>query len=370
MRWKCEKCGLVLANVTTRRVMCRCGTVSEIFQNGEAFREQNRQLGTFDRDEPISSPYWERDERRAICQGCEHFNAKSARCVHIDLGCSRTYQRVANSTQGRCPKGKWDISRRVWVTNADMAALVPEVAQRLPQDISRVAAMPRSGMMAASYIAAHLHLPLYSLIDGEFVNVGGGSRMMQYVEREGRTLLVDDTMASGQSWKRLIASGFDTTNTLLLSMYCSLECRHIPDFTGKILPLPHLLEWNLFSCGYMDMAGLDMDGIICEDNDGAVDPRPLYLPRNKPCKAIITARPESFRTTTRDWLAKWDVKYDELTMWPGGEHERTLSAVADYKAAACVAAGCAFYVESGVGLANAMRERGIRVLCPEDGWLK
>jgi hypothetical protein len=370
MKWQCGKCGLKL-NVNTRRVFCQCGNIEDVKQRGaKDYRAVNHQLPAFNRDAPIVSPSWEREERRSICGQCDHFNRESARCPFIDLGCHRTYVRVVETTQGRCPEGKWGVSSRKWVSNADMAALVVKVAQRLPADVTRIAGVPRSGMMAAAYLAAHLHLPLYTVLDGQITPAGGGSRMLGHVERPGRTVIVDDTVAGGLSFIRLRESGVATSDTLLVAMHCSPESRHIPDIIGEILPLPHLLEWNLFSCGYMDMAGLDIDGIICEDNWDNPDPKPLYLPRNRPAKSLITARPEAMRDVTRAWLEKWGVQYQSLVMWPGNADNRTLEAVADYKAAAVVATEAAFYVESSVGLANAMRERGIRVLCPEEGWLR
>jgi hypothetical protein len=370
MNCTCKKCGMVIKNVTTKRIFCRCGTMTEVSLGSEDFRLTNRKIGKFNKNAFIKLPHWESSSRRAICNTCENFNSKSNRCSYIDLGCSCSYNQAVTSVQGKCPKDKWTTKQHKWITNADMAELVVKVSMDLPPDITRVVGIPRSGMMAAAYLATHLHLPLYSLIDGKCVSVGSGLRMNQYVEREGVTLVVDDTTANGWTWGRLQDCGFDKENTCFLSMYCSLECQHIPDFIGKILPLPHLLEWNLFSCGYISSAGLDMDGVICENNNGTIVPRPLYLPRNNLVKAIITARPDSYRADTLAWLDKWNVKYEELIMWPGSEHERTLDAVADYKATAFVISGCTFYIESDLGLANAMRDRGIRVFCLEDGLLK
>jgi hypothetical protein len=225
-------------------------------------------------------------------------------------------------------------------------------------------------MMAAAFIATHLHLPLYSIVDGDLREVGGGSRMTGYVDHGGRTLIVDDTIAGGRTWARIKEGGIDTNDAVFLCMYCPPNLAYVPDIVGEILALPHFLEWNLFSCGYMSVAGLDLDGVICEDNYGDPDPKPLYLPRSIACRAIITARPESCRSETVNWLAKWGVQYSELIMWQRGEAERTPDAVADYKCAAVQATGCDFYIESGPGLSAMMRERGVRVLCPAEGFLR
>jgi hypothetical protein len=273
-------------------------------------------------------------------------------------------------SQGKCKLGKWPHMRHRFVTNADLAKLIVEVAKRLPPDVSRIVGIPRSGLMAASFLAAHLHLPLYSIVDSSLRSVGGGSRMSEHVELPGRTLVVDDTVTSGRTWLRVKQAIPSADSPLLLAMYCTPDKGHIPDIVGEFLPLPHLLEWNLFSCGYMSIAGLDLDGVICEDNDGDEDPAPLYLPRHQRVRAIITARPESWREVTRSWLTRWNVLYDELVMWPSREEDRTLDAVADFKVAAMQATGCVFYVESGPGLSHAMRERGARVLCPDEGWLR
>jgi hypothetical protein len=135
------------------------------------------------------------------------------------------------------------------------------------------------------------------------------------------------------------------------------------------MDLPHLLEWNLFNSWCCANIGTDMDGILCHNPPRQSES--LYLCRRTPVREIITARHEKERAGTVQWLGDHRVRYGKLSMWPWStESRRDLHRVAAWKARSVRASGLEWYVESEPAMADAIREHGIRVLCPEQGELR
>jgi adenine/guanine phosphoribosyltransferase-like PRPP-binding protein len=249
------------------------------------------------------------------------------------------------------------------------------LATLLPKNITRIIGVPRSGMLPASIIATHLHLPLYSVVGERIVPfgdnfklnyVGGGFRTINtydFLKDDGVWLFVDDTIGSGNSYRKIFEK-LKVDNSYLISAIFSTKRLDL-DFYAEELQDPHLLEWNMFNSRFVRHFATDMDGIICQNPP--YSERPLYLIRFNPVKAIITARYEGIRQQTVEWLQAWGVQYDRLIMYPK-EDNRNLEEVAKWKADQVKLLDVDGYIESEPILSDRIREHGVKVLCPSQGF--
>jgi hypothetical protein len=252
----------------------------------------------------------------------------------------------------------------------ELAAAAVQLASRLPDNVSRIVAIPRSGLIPASIIATLLHLPLYVLRQDGEIPLGGGSRTGwgALQPRTGIPAYIDDTMHGGYTFRRYLSSGMIAPNAALAVCYIRKNLS-LPVLYSEVLPYPHLLEWNIFNAPWIHAWGVDMDGVVCKNPP--YQHQPLYPIHNDRCQAIITARPESERATTVAWLEKWRMQYNRLIMWSGSEHDRwNPDKVATWKARICHRIECVTFIESEPDIAVRMRRYGIKVLCPSQGYME
>jgi orotate phosphoribosyltransferase len=265
---------------------------------------------------------------------------------------------------------------------ADAIAL----AGLLPLDCDCVAGIPRSGMLPASVIATHLHLPLYELTEsGRLNRLGHGSRgrAMGFGEEtrngDGRLVVVDDTVYSGyamrtarQNVERL------RRRAVFAAVYIRPEITTAVDLFGRMLSSPHLLEWNFANNGpfvglavnpiYKGGMAIDLDGVVVHDADsGGPVGTPYLTPRTHPCKLIVTGRPERHRAETEALLRRVRARWERLEMLP--DHlPQTIESIAQHKARHFVASGCGFFVESCPVQAELIfRMTGRPTVCPRTG---
>jgi phosphoribosyl transferase-like protein len=267
-----------------------------------------------------------------------------------------------------------------WITTAQLAVDSVQLAGLLPADTARIVGIPRSGMIPASIIAAHLHLPLWELTEsGHFRRLTGGSR--GFIVPSGPTVVIDDTVYGGGSMRRARDS--------LRGQPANFAAVYVrPDRAGEVDVYArtldhrsHLLEWNFFNNHGLAAGGLafDFDGILCHDppladaDGGAgleryrqwlIEARPLWLPRAQPVRLIVTARLERFRAETERWLARWNVRFERLEMCPA-RCASDRGDVAAWKAQHYRESATAFFVESDPGQAARIHElTGKQVICP------
>lgn len=252
-----------------------------------------------------------------------------------------------------------DSGKPRYVRTTDLVRTTLAMAERLPPDIAGVAAIPRSGMLPASQIAMHLHLPLYTLVNGVLTEVGHGYRLASAERRRGPILVVDDTVHNGGTigrvretcvkrrgiWYGSFADRRGSAPLVWSAIYAEPRGQHLLDLFGQELRTPHLLEWNLFSCPWAPHIATDLDGVLCpdftpeEDDDGerylaAIESRrPKHLFRFCPVPAIITARLERYRADTEAWLELWGVRFLKLIMGPWrSKEERSRHCIGTWKA--------------------------------------
>ena len=300
------------------------------------------------------------------------------------------YKKQCELKQERLKKEEDTYLAGQYITNAQLIRdckniLLPQIANL---DIRGILGIPRSGMFPASMIAMWLNLPLYfldpqnNLVPMSGASKFGGIRMMEHKPLTGRLLVVDDTVYSGTAIKNFKSRFLE--DVYFAATYVKPEAKDLVDFYAKELPPPHLLEWNLFNCTYIQQALLDFDGILCpnvpfeilEDEEKhkewLLNVKPFYhrLPKFK-CKGIVTARFERYRDITENWLARHNVKYERLIMMPNEMEEDRLrdhvETSSTYKAKHFVESDAKFFIESEVPEAIRIRKKsGKLVICPEE----
>ena len=251
------------------------------------------------------------------------------------------------------------------IYTSELIANAVRLCEQIPVYVDGICGIPRSGMLPASVIATHLHLPLFSFNGGYVRSVGKGTRLKNTTA--SNILFVDDTTMMGNTLKRL-----EGLVGMTASVYVNPHSPRKPDIYAEELEPPHLLEWNLFNSGYLTNMAFDFDGVLCHDQPpedwGTVTARPRYLPRKEPI-TIITGRLERDRLVSEAWLKDHKVKYNQLIMFDGTEAERSRpQAVSKYKAEAFEATGKDWFVESCQQQAQEIAEfTGAWVICTENG---
>jgi len=263
--------------------------------------------------------------------------------------------------------------------------LLPQVANL---NLKGVLGIPRSGMLPASVLAMWLNLPLYGIDSSGKVGIlsaateFGGIRMKSYTNNKDALLVVDDTIYAGTAIddmkKKIDGEAFYAV------VYAKPSARYKADFFGRQLPPPHLLEWNLFNCTYIEHALLDFDGIFspnvpyeaCQDENKYIDyiknVKPFYhrIPKTF-CKGIVTARLEKYRDITEEWLKKHGINYGFLKMYPTEDEQKRnnnhVEEASTFKANAFIDSSAKFFIESEIAEAILIRQKsGKFVICPQE----
>lgn len=216
-----------------------------------------------------------------------------------------------------------------FITTQQLAKDTIKLAETLPPDISRIAGISRSGLTPATLLAKLLHLPLDIIRpkSRDIISASNGWRLGNAEKEEGITLIVDDTMMTGNSYRiarPLAQSHYKDPQFAVI--YWNPNAKATPCHYVRELKWPHLLEWNLFNSVLTPCCAFDMDGVICrdcppKDNDDGPryakfleEVRPKYLVRRTRIPLIVTARHEKYREQTMKWLEKWGIKCNQLVM--------------------------------------------------------
>jgi orotate phosphoribosyltransferase len=329
-----------------------------------------------------------REWRLSQCLSCtEFYDPVLETCTHIRCGCGIRKQRgifdKLSWASERCPIGRWDDPPPRWITNADMARDTLSLVSLLPADLAGVVAVPRSGMLPASILATHLHLPLLTLHGQQdqlqIEGVGNGWRLANVAELQGSgpLLVIDDSSMSGATskqvrdkWPEISLDRHGISRNLIFgAVYTSPEKHHrrgpMPDIFAAIVPWPHLFEWHFFNSGYIPSTALDFDGILTKQDTS----EPLYLPRKWPVPLIITGRLERDRAGSEWWLAHHGIRVERLVMYPGTLQARDQPGeLARFKAEHFAASGLRWFVESEPDqAAEISRLTHKQVVCPAAG---
>jgi len=282
-------------------------------------------------------------------------------------------------------------------TIAELNGIIKRHLHKVSQGYDLVVGLPRSGLVPAGIVALHLNLPLVGLADLDAGKLAqrNTNRWSPAHHRMARALgagqpisvlVVDDTVNTGAAIRRFRADHAELFadgrfNFTFLAIFNSIHKPPEADITFEMVPPPRLFEWNLMhhtmSEGYL----CDLDGVMCPDgppentNDGGLYERyildaPLKMRPTYKLGAIVTARLEKYRGQTMEWLAKHDIKYDELIMLnlPNAETRRQLQLYGRYKADVYTTLGGTLFVESDHGQAHQIAQiTGRPVFCIDTG---
>jgi hypothetical protein len=275
-----------------------------------------------------------------------------------------------------------------YVTTAELTADTLSLIKVLPPDIDLIIAIPRSGLLPGSLLAYHLHVPLLTVSRQRgIIDPGHGVRLESRPTTTPRhILLVDDTAASGNEMTAnfpTVRAAYPDARITRTVIYCRPEATHAVDVFSRLYPGLHYLEWNVFNAGHGSAAGFDFDGILCRDftvDECRVEAsyraamatiEPLNLPRRSMIPLIVTARPESTRSITMEWLDRHGIKVDVLIMrdWPSDDPlNPPPDQSAAWKANHYTRSGLPLFIESDPGQAEIIAAlSGKTVLCPALG---
>ncbi|WP_415183139.1 phosphoribosyltransferase [Phaeovulum sp.] len=216
---------------------------------------------------------------------------------------------------------------------ADMNDTIVKAMRRLPHDLDLVVGVPRSGMIAAQFVALLGNIRLTDLdsyLAGRIYSSGKTKATGMRPETEGRrrVLVIDDSINGGTAMKeakaRVAAAGLKD-DVIFAAVYGSKPHHPEADLVFETVPWPRLFQWNFMHHKFLKDSCIDIDGVLCHDptaaenDDGAAylhflaTARPLYR-MTRPLGTLVTSRLERYRPQTESWLAAQGVRYDRLVM--------------------------------------------------------
>lgn len=245
-------------------------------------------------------------------------------------------------------------------------------ADRLPKDIDLVVGIPRSGMLAATMLALHLHTPLADLdglLAGRVLSAGQRIRSMpQEVIGSARHILVlDDSINKGGSMReaqhKLAAAAPELQDRVVwgAAYVAPGGAKGLVDHWYESVPQPRAFEWNILHHADLADACMDIDGVLCPDpEDEQNDDGPRYeeFLQQTPTRLVpgtevgwlVTARLERYREQTEEWLRANGIRYGELVMHPAAtaEQRRREQSHATFKAEVYRRTKAWLFIESSV----------------------
>ena len=259
---------------------------------------------------------------------------------------------------------------------------------KIPSDIGMVVGIPRDGMIVAGLVAAYLNLPLSDLdnflekssITKEVYTFGKYQKNEQY----SRVLIVDDFINFGNTIRsvkeKINDAGIPMDNLVFLSIYAAskVKAKQV-DMHFEVVPMPRMLEWNIFHHPRLNQACVDIDGVLCrnptkeEDDDGKkylkfmreVEP---YITPGYKIGYLVTCRLEKYRQETEEWMEKHNIAYKNLVMMDlPSKKARAKVSRSDYKAGIYNNTDTLLFIESSRKQAKEIAEKtGKPVFCVSD----
>lgn len=213
-----------------------------------------------------------------------------------------------------------------FVTNLQLLLDIESWERQLPP-FHVFVGIPRSGSLIASLLAMRRNVKLWDvtqLADDKFLmeNIQDGSC--------DRVLVVDDNASAAAHTFNRYRKRFQGAPCHIEYgvLYKSFKETRVDHF-GQILTPPPIFEYDWHRRHYVEHIGVDLDGVICDDFHGIeqdgddqdylrkiLQVKPLFVP-SRPVMAIVTGRLEKWRQPTETWLARHQIPYKQLIMYPG-----------------------------------------------------
>ncbi|WP_417809339.1 phosphoribosyltransferase [Thioclava sp.] len=268
---------------------------------------------------------------------------------------------------------------------ADMNDAIVHAMHRLPRDLDLVVGVPRSGMIAAQFIAllANIRLSdLDSYLAGRVYSSGATKAAGMRPDGQGarRVLVVDDSINGGTAMAQArarVEAANPGDEVIFGAVYGSKPHHPEADLVFETVPWPRLFQWNFMHHKLLKNSCIDIDGVLCHDptsaenDDGAAylrflsEARPLYQ-MSRPLGTLVTSRLEKYRPQTESWLAAQGLRYDRLVMLdlPSKAERQRLGAHGDFKGAQYRDSDAILFIESENRQAMRIAEvSGKPVLC-------
>lgn len=215
----------------------------------------------------------------------------------------------------------------------DMNDAILHGMHRLPKDVDLVVGVPRSGLIAAQFLAllANVRLTdLDSYLDGRAYGAGvtKSEGMRAVATGARRVIVIDDSTNSGAAMtdaRARVAAAALGDDVTFVAVYGSKDAHPEADIVLETVPWPRMFQWNFMHHKMLAQACVDIDGVLCHDptrdqnDDGAAyltfleTARPLYA-MTRPVGTLVTSRLEKYRAETERWLAAQGIRYDLLEM--------------------------------------------------------
>jgi uncharacterized HAD superfamily protein/orotate phosphoribosyltransferase len=268
---------------------------------------------------------------------------------------------------------------------ADLNLIILKRLSVLPRDFDLIVGIPRSGMLPANLLALYLNKPytdIDSFLNGHIYKAGERGQFFD-VKDYRKILVVDDSIASGSAMlkcKERLKEYNSDFDLKFCAIYVIPGKEKMVDYYFEVVPLPRYFQWNVFNHTSLEKACFDIDGVLCidpteEQNDDGekyldfvLNAPPLYIPGSK-IGTIVTSRLEKYREATEKWLAKNNVRYNELVMLdlPDKEARQRANSHAEHKAKTFMESQYVLFIESSLGQAleiNRITKKP--VLCTEN----
>lgn len=268
---------------------------------------------------------------------------------------------------------------------ADLNKIILKRLSILPRDFDLIVGVPRSGMLPANLLALYLNKPytdIHSFMNGHIYKAGARGQFFD-TKQFKKILIVDDSVASGAALKEC-RENLKELNDQFEIKYCAIYV--IPgkeksvDYYFETVPLPRYFQWNILNHTTLEKACFDIDGVLCADplpeqnDDGEkyidfiLNAPPLFIPGSK-IGTIVTSRLEKYRKETETWLAKYNIKYNDLVMLdlPDMKARQRANNHGGHKANAYMAKPYVLFVESEMSQALEINRLSKKpVLCTEN----
>jgi uncharacterized HAD superfamily protein/hypoxanthine phosphoribosyltransferase len=251
---------------------------------------------------------------------------------------------------------------------SDLNQTIVRNRHKLPRDIELVVGIPRSGLLAATFVSLNVNIPMTDLdsyIDGKTFSSGATksqSMLDRYPSKSGNVLIIDDSISSGNAMREArnkVAHLSDTRHHIFAAAYASYKRHKEADVIMEVVPQPRMFQWNFMHHRFLEQSCLDIDGVLCvdptdnENDDGEAyfkflaDAMPLYGPTRR-VAYLVTSRLEKYRSLTEAWLAKHGIEYGELIMLnlPSKQERQRLGAHGIFKASFYRSCPAILFIES------------------------
>jgi uncharacterized HAD superfamily protein/adenine/guanine phosphoribosyltransferase-like PRPP-binding protein len=235
---------------------------------------------------------------------------------------------------------------------SDMNDAILRNMHRVPRDIDLVVGVPRSGMIAAEFVALLANIrvtDLDSYVDGRVYTSGAtkAAGMRKVANGRRKVLVLDDSINSGSAMSAARARVAETSaddDLTFAAVYGSKPDHSEADLVFETVPWPRMFQWNFMHHKFLAQACIDIDGVLCHDptaaenDDGEAylrflaEARPLYS-MTRPLGTLVTSRLEKYRGPTEAWLAAHGVTYERLVMLdlPSKAERQRLAAHGSFK---------------------------------------